>query len=53
MKKFKYTCYPSVDSFYGEVEAETKEEAIKLAQEQSNANYGFWVSDGDVEEIED
>jgi len=51
MTKYAFTCYPSVDNFSGEVEADTKEEALAEAQEQSNNNYGFVVLDSDLTEV--
>ena len=52
MKKYKFTCYPSVDSFSGECEGDTIEEAIEDAQAISDVNYGFTVVESDLEEIE-
>ena len=52
-KKYKFTCYPSVESFSGECEGETIEEALEEAQSISNVNYGFPVLETDLEEIED
>ena len=53
MKKYKATCYPSVESFdCGECEADSLEEAKDIFQDRSNANYGFLVLDEDIKEVE-
>lgn len=51
MTKYKFKCYPSVESFEGECEGETKEEALEDAQSTSDMNYGFIVLEGDLEKI--
>jgi len=54
MKKYRATCYPSVESFdCGEIEVENLEEAKKEFQSISDMNYGFLVLDEDIEMVEE
>ena len=52
-KRYKFTCYPSVEEFSGECEGETIEEAIEDAQCTSDMNYGFIVLEKDLKEVEE
>jgi hypothetical protein len=53
MKKWKYRAYPNVECEEGEVEAETIEEAMEIANEEVLRNAYFYVTKEDMELIED
>ena len=53
MKKYKYTAYPNVESEEGEVEADSIEQAIQIANEQVARNAYFYVTELDLEEVDE
>ena len=53
MKKYKYRAYPNVECEEGEVEADTIEQAIQIANEQVARNAYFYVEAGDLEEVDE
>lgn len=53
MKKYRVTFTPIYRYFDVDVEAETKQEALKLAQIEADNTRGYDAYEEDVEEIED
>jgi hypothetical protein len=53
MKKYKVICYPNVNSYQTEVEANSVEEAIEIAQDEASINCYFMAIESDVTEIEE
>lgn len=53
MNKYKVICYPNVNSYETEIEADTIEEAIELANEEAEQNCCFFATEKDVEQIKE
>jgi hypothetical protein len=53
MKKYRVTLYPNVNDYKTEVEANSIEEAIEIAQDEASINCYFMATDDDVTEIDD
>jgi len=53
MKKYKVILYPNVNDYKTEVEADSVEEAIEIAQDEASINCYFIALESDVTEIEE
>jgi hypothetical protein len=53
MKKYKVVLYPNVNDYRTEVEADSVEEAIEIAQDEASINCYFMATEDDVIEIEE
>ena len=51
MKKYRVTCYPTVENYTVDVEADSIEEAIEAAEVIVNLDTGFIANIKDVEEL--